>query len=195
MEYEITFIGTDEKISESVKKSFELSEISLKKERELGQKQFAYPIQKNDSGYYFVFEFLTEPKNLAKLEKNLKVVKDLLRYLIVKKIRLTEVAEKRREPLKTEAVEKPEKPVPEKSPMPQAETPETGVLPPEESVEKAKTAIEEEKLIKKETKKPEKPEPKLEKEKAPTEKPRQKKPVRVTAAELDKKLEELVKED
>jgi len=52
---------------------------------EIGRRKFAYPIDKLKHGFYFVWVFDLLPNNLITIEKELKINKDVLRYLIVKK--------------------------------------------------------------------------------------------------------------
>lgn len=52
---------------------------------EIGRRKFAYPINKLRHGFYFVWEFNIAANDLLKTEQELKIHKDILRYLIIKK--------------------------------------------------------------------------------------------------------------
>jgi len=49
-----------------------------------GKKSFAYPINKNSVGYYFVWKFSTTPKEILPLKKTLQYDENILRYLLLK---------------------------------------------------------------------------------------------------------------
>jgi small subunit ribosomal protein S6 len=48
-----------------------------------GKRQLAYPIDRNDNGYYVVAQFTAPPSVLPELEQALKLDEDLLRHLVV----------------------------------------------------------------------------------------------------------------
>ena len=48
-----------------------------------GKRQLAYPIDRNDNGYYVVTQFTASPGVLADFERILKLDDDLLRHLVV----------------------------------------------------------------------------------------------------------------
>lgn len=48
-----------------------------------GNRQLAYPIDGNNTGYYVVAQFETEPSTLPEFERVLKLEDDLMRYLLV----------------------------------------------------------------------------------------------------------------
>lgn len=52
---------------------------------EVGRRKFSYPIKQLRHGFYFSWEFELLPKNLATIEKELKINKDVLRYFIIRK--------------------------------------------------------------------------------------------------------------
>ncbi len=51
---------------------------------EWGLKKLAYPIQKKNNGYYFLFEFDAKPEVIDKLEINFKRDINIIRFLTVK---------------------------------------------------------------------------------------------------------------
>ncbi len=48
-----------------------------------GKRQLAYPIDRNDNGYYVVAQFSTDPGVLPEFERLLKLDDELLRHLVV----------------------------------------------------------------------------------------------------------------
>lgn len=69
---------------QSINKIFTDNQIELVKNIELGLKEFAYPIKKENKGYYVVTKFSSEPKLLNVLDHYLRFDNDILRYLIIK---------------------------------------------------------------------------------------------------------------
>lgn len=52
-----------------------------------GERNLAYPIKKNTSGYFAHFEITADPKNAKGLDKSLKLEEDVLRYLLIRTAR------------------------------------------------------------------------------------------------------------
>ena len=48
-----------------------------------GKRQLAYPIDRNENGYYVVAQFSTEPSALPEYERLLKLDDEVLRHLVV----------------------------------------------------------------------------------------------------------------
>lgn len=91
--YELTYIIPDkfseteiQPIAEKIKK---LLGTNIIKESTLGRRKLAYPILKNNFGYYFTLVFESEPENLHKIDSKLKTEEDIIRNLII----TTKVAE------------------------------------------------------------------------------------------------------
>ncbi|MCK4968410.1 MAG: 30S ribosomal protein S6 [Candidatus Aenigmarchaeota archaeon] len=88
-------------IIEELKKQITDLEGKIEIEENLGKQKLAYPIKHNSYGYYLLFRFSLDKQSLAKLNKQLKLITKLLRYLIT--IYIPEKAKKiRRMPLKKE---------------------------------------------------------------------------------------------
>ncbi len=51
---------------------------------DMGMRNLAYEIKKNQRGYYFVIYFQANPSLIAELERNYRINEDILRFLIVK---------------------------------------------------------------------------------------------------------------
>ncbi len=98
----------------------------------LGKRKLAYPIQKAAHGYYFASEFeLEDVAGLKALNNNLKLDKEVLRYQIIAKPKITpeEIArqerQKRREKMEGQTQPeraRPEKPGVKKTARPKAES-------------------------------------------------------------------------
>lgn len=56
----------------------------VEKEDLWGSKDLAYPIKRQNKGFYAHFEFESEPQTIFSLDKQLKVNEDVLRYLLVR---------------------------------------------------------------------------------------------------------------
>jgi small subunit ribosomal protein S6 len=69
---------------EFLRKEFESSGITIKKEEDMGDRILAYPVRKKDRGHYvlYVIECLAEP--LKALTKTLKLRPEILKYLFVR---------------------------------------------------------------------------------------------------------------
>ena len=50
-----------------------------------GKRRLAYPIQKQREGYYYLFNVNMSPQFSAQLERNLRLMEPVLRYLLVTK--------------------------------------------------------------------------------------------------------------
>ncbi len=48
-----------------------------------GKRQLAYPIDRNENGYYVVVQFSTKPEALPEFERLLKLDEEVLRHLVV----------------------------------------------------------------------------------------------------------------
>lgn len=88
--YEITFIAKNEENS-SVKKTIGNLNGKIISESSLGRKRFAYPIKKEDSGYYTTYIFEIDPDKMIELNKELQLKEDVLRYLILGKKIIKEI--------------------------------------------------------------------------------------------------------
>jgi small subunit ribosomal protein S6 len=93
---------------------------------DMGMRKLAYPVEKNDRGYYTVLFYKAEGTFINELERNLKINEDVIKFLTVKYSntkemtqfnKLVEAANKKAEPVTAPAVKTPAEPV--------AETPAT----------------------------------------------------------------------
>jgi ribosomal protein S6 len=88
VKYETTFIVPEETSAEPVSKIIEAAGAKPGQVKEIGVKSFTYPIAKLNAGRYFCLRFEAEADQLPKIEKALKAEKSVLRYLLVKELRV-----------------------------------------------------------------------------------------------------------
>jgi len=55
----------------------------VKLAKDLGEKQFAYPINKKKTGFYWLANFLAEQKNIPNLKQKLRLEDKVIRYLLI----------------------------------------------------------------------------------------------------------------
>ena len=200
--YELTFIVLENETDKGVLEILQKTDAKISKNIDLGVKQLAFPIKKQKAGHYFSVKFEVEPSKLPELEKSLKLEKSLIRYLVICALRFsaakptdntrptkpTDQTVKQPIILEEKGEKKPEEIIEPKA--------EIKIETPEERPEIIKPVIETPKEEPVKIEKPEVVEKKIELKPA-TVKPSAKKPakaVKVEASELDKTLEELVKE-
>lgn len=179
--YDLTFIVPEDQKSEVIEKAIVDSGSRILKIDDLGIKQFVYPIKKYSLGHYFVAHLEASAENLKKLADELKHEDPLIRYLLIKSLRFPEKRAPKEEVIKIETV-KPEKPQDVTTKVSRVEAPKT----------KAEEAVMQEPA--KKPVKPVKEEAKTAEVKKEKKSPARKKPAKISADELDKKLEELVED-
>lgn len=62
----------------------------ITKQQEMGRLRLAYPIKGVFQGFYYVLEFNVEPAKVKKIESLLRIMPEVLRYLVINKRVLTE---------------------------------------------------------------------------------------------------------
>ena len=60
---------------------------------DMGMRKLAYPVQKNDRGYYTVLFYKAEGTVISELERNLKISEDVIKFLTVKYSNTKEMAQ------------------------------------------------------------------------------------------------------
>jgi len=60
---------------------------------DMGMRKLAYPVQKNDRGYYTVLFYKAEGTVISELERNLKINEDVIKFLTVKYTNTKEMAQ------------------------------------------------------------------------------------------------------
>ena len=89
--YEMMFIvkaNADEKAIANTAKSLKDVITSMKgkisDEKDLGNKELAYPIKKETVGYYFVVDFEATAEIVAELDRRARIDESVLRHLIIR---------------------------------------------------------------------------------------------------------------
>lgn len=58
----------------------------------MGMRKLAYPIEKNERGYYHVIYYTVEPSAVAEIERRFRINEELLRFVTIKYEKNREVA-------------------------------------------------------------------------------------------------------
>ena len=92
MDYELTIVlpgkvtsAKKKSVTADLTKMVNVQKGKLGKVDDWGEKQMAYEIDKNTSGTYLHFPLELDPQMVSSLDKKLKLNKDLIRYLIIRK--------------------------------------------------------------------------------------------------------------
>ena len=51
----------------------------------IGKKKLAYEIKKNTEATYMLFNFEAKPESIAELERNYRIMDDILKFIVVRK--------------------------------------------------------------------------------------------------------------
>jgi small subunit ribosomal protein S6 len=89
-DYEAVFIfqPEEEPFTEGnrfVRGEFEKAGIQFQKEEDMGTRNLAYQIKKNNQGRYLYFEFQALPDQLSALDRSFRLKSEILKYLVVRK--------------------------------------------------------------------------------------------------------------
>jgi len=60
---------------------------------DMGMRKLAYPVQKNDRGYYTVLFYKANGEAIAEIERNLKINEEVIKFLTVKYVKNKEIAQ------------------------------------------------------------------------------------------------------
>jgi len=60
---------------------------------DMGMRKLAYPVEKNERGYYTVLFYKAEGTLINELERNLKINEDVIKFLSVKYVKNKEIAQ------------------------------------------------------------------------------------------------------
>jgi small subunit ribosomal protein S6 len=98
--YETLFVVkptlTEEEIAAQVAK---VKEVLAKVDAELlaaddmGMRRLAYPVEKNERGYYTVLFYKAQGEAIAEIERNLKINEEIIKFLTVKYVKNKEIAQ------------------------------------------------------------------------------------------------------
>ncbi len=89
MKYELTVIldfasGKHDEILAQISQAIEAVEGKVVQQDDWGLKQLSYPIDKKKSGHYYFFQLEMPKKAPRQLEKKLRLMTEVIRYLIVR---------------------------------------------------------------------------------------------------------------
>lgn len=82
--------GITQKIAEVIKKQ----EVEIKETKNFGKLRFAYPIKKQQVGYYILVDLDAGANALKKLNRALQLEKDVLRFMLTVKPKVSEKEKK-----------------------------------------------------------------------------------------------------
>ena len=89
--YEMMFIvktTLDEEAANKVSNTYEDIITSMKGKltdsKNLGNKKLAYPIKKEATGYYYVFNFEATPEIIAEVDRKARIDESVLRHMIIR---------------------------------------------------------------------------------------------------------------
>ena len=76
----------EEKVKDLSQKFTELinRDGKVEKVEELGKKKLAYEVKKNKEGYYVVINFEANPSLIAELERNYRIIDEVIKFITVK---------------------------------------------------------------------------------------------------------------
>ncbi len=76
----------EEKIKELSQRFTDIinSDGKVEKVEELGKKKLAYEVKKNKEGYYVVINFEANPDLIAELERNYRIIDEVIKFITIK---------------------------------------------------------------------------------------------------------------
>ena len=88
--YEVVFIFRTEADAyngglEKVKEEFNKAGANIVKEDDMGDRELAYQIKKESRGHYYFFDVELAPDSIVKIEKDIKLFSEVLKFMFVKK--------------------------------------------------------------------------------------------------------------
>ena len=78
----------DEAVNQSLDKIkgwIETGKGKIKEVHEWGKRRLAYPIQKQYEGLYYLIDLELEPETNAELERNIRILEPVMRYMLIAK--------------------------------------------------------------------------------------------------------------
>jgi small subunit ribosomal protein S6 len=68
----------------ALKELFIKHKMKITAEKDMGDRDLAYPVKKEERGHYHLVNFQAAPDGILKLDSDIKLLKEVLKYLIVK---------------------------------------------------------------------------------------------------------------
>jgi small subunit ribosomal protein S6 len=69
---------------EALKALMEKHKMSIVSEKDMGDRELAYPVRKDERGHYHLINFQSKTDEILKLDGDIKLMKEVLKYLIVR---------------------------------------------------------------------------------------------------------------
>ncbi len=98
--YELLFVLkptlTDEETKaqiEKVKENITAQDASIVAVDDMGMRKLAYPVEKNERGYYTVIYFQAPGASIAEIERLLRINEDILKFMTIKYTNKKEIAQ------------------------------------------------------------------------------------------------------
>jgi len=96
LQYEITIILSgglseerEKELLAELKKTIAGLDGEVEKEERMGLKELAYPIKKDLTGIYHFFILKLPPSRLSKFDRELRLIPEVIRHLLVRRLRLS----------------------------------------------------------------------------------------------------------
>jgi len=70
---------------DKIKNWIDASKGKITEIQEWGKRRLAYPIQKQYEGLYYLLKLELEPANNAELERNIRILEPVMRYMLIAK--------------------------------------------------------------------------------------------------------------
>jgi small subunit ribosomal protein S6 len=70
---------------DKIKNWIEVGKGKIAEVQEWGKRRLAYPIQKQYEGLYYLLKLELDPANNAELERNIRILKSVMRYMLIAK--------------------------------------------------------------------------------------------------------------
>lgn len=67
-----------------IKEEFEKSGVNVLKEEDMGNRDLAYPVQKESTGHYYFYQAEIEPEKVIDITTSIKLFNQVLKYLFVR---------------------------------------------------------------------------------------------------------------
>jgi small subunit ribosomal protein S6 len=147
--YELLYIvhpdleSSIDKVTGKIKTSIEKRGGTINYEENWGKRKLAYEIKKNDVGIYVLWFFTAPKKSIAKIEKEIRLTEEIIRYLILtieeqKKASKPRIKTEPKKETETPKKEKPETKESEKARMKEIDEKLGALLGEEDSKKKPK---------------------------------------------------------
>ena len=70
---------------EKVREEFKKAGANIAKDDDMGDRELAYQIKKESRGHYHFFDIELKPDTIVKIEKDIKLFNEVLKFMFVKK--------------------------------------------------------------------------------------------------------------